>query len=317
MTNPAVSVVIPTCNRAELVGIAIESALAQTLSDIDVIVVDDASEDGTADVVARFKDARLRLLRQSVRRGAPAARNAGIRGSAGEYVAFLDDDDEWLPEKLACQLDLFRRKGPDLGVVYSSYTVVDRETGCVVGTKVAQKRGNLREALLERNYVGSTSSVLVRRSALEGVGLWDESLPSFQDYDLWIRLSRGVAFDYIDQNLLRYFVHTKRIWTNLEALDRGIDLMVEKHGSARALRLNLSRQSLGVGVQYCARGDVGKGRAALRRAVRLDPLSPRAFWNLALSQLGGRAFRGAEGELRDSFGGSESPASALPKQVGR
>jgi glycosyltransferase involved in cell wall biosynthesis len=318
MTKPPVSVVIPTRNRSALIGTAIASALGQTLSDLEVIVVDDASEDGTADVVAAFRDARLRFLRQGVRLGAPAARNAGIRSSSGEFVAFLDDDDEWFPDKLESQLEVFRRGASDLGVVYSSYMVVSRDTGRVVGRKVAEKRGDLGNAILERNYVGSTSSVVVRRSALERVGPWDERLPSFQDYDLWIRLSRICSFDFVDRDLLRYSVHAKKIWTNLDALDRGIELMVEKHGSSRLLRRHLSRKSLGVGVQYCSRGEMSKGRVALHRAFRLDPCSPRAVFDLALSLLPGPVFRAVrEARERWSSASAETAASAISEETGR
>jgi glycosyltransferase involved in cell wall biosynthesis len=318
MRKPSISVVIPTRNRAGFVGMAVASALSQTLGDIEVLVVDDASEDETSDVVAGFRDARLRYVRQKVRQGAPAARNVGIRSSSGEFVAFLDDDDEWFPDKLESQLAVFRRGAPDLGVVYASYVVVDRETGSVVGRKVAQKRGYLGDLLLEGNHVGSTSSVLVRRAAFDRVGLWDERLPSFQDYDLWIRLSRVLTFDFVERDLLKYFVHARKIWTNLDALDRGIDLMFEKHGSSRHLRRHLSRRSLGVGVLYCSRGEMSAGRAALLRAFRLDPSSPRAFFNLALSLLPGPVFRSvreARGRLVASAG--EAAASAVPKEVGR
>ena len=310
---------IPTRNRPELVGTAIRSALAQTLSDIEVLVVDDASECGVAEVVGKFQDPRLHFLRQRAPQGAPAARNVGIRASAGEYIAFLDDDDEWFPQKLEKQLEVFRSGDSDLGVVYSSYAVVDRESGGVIGRRVAQKRGHLHEAFLERNHVGSTSCAMVRRRALESVGLWDERLPSFQDYDLWIRLSCDFAFDFVDEDLLKYSLHGKRIWTDLETLDRGIALMVEKHGSSRAMRRNLSRQSLGVGVQYCSRGEMRRGRAVLRRALRLDPISPRAIVDVVLSHLGGTVFRDAR-EIRKKMlasRGASSPASPLPREVGR
>jgi glycosyltransferase involved in cell wall biosynthesis len=320
MATPVMSVVIPTRDRPELLAAAIRSALGQTLSDIEVLVVDDASEGASADVVAGFQDARLRLLRHGVSQGASAARNTGIRASAGEYVAFLDDDDEWYPEKLEKQLRVFRRGGPELGVVYSSYTVQERPTGAILGRKVAWKRGFLREAILERNHVGSTSCAVVLRRAFDRVGLWDERLPSFQDYDLWIRLGREFAFDFVDEDLLTYSVHPNRIWGSLDTLDRGIDLMTEKHGSSRALRRYLAGHSHGVGVQYCSRGEMGKGRAALRRAVRLDPASPRALANLVLAHLGGPVFRGvreARGQMLAWGAGGRASAGPLPKEIGR
>jgi glycosyltransferase involved in cell wall biosynthesis len=319
-----VTVVIPTCNRASLVTTAIESALQQTFRDIEVVVVDDCSDDETPAVVsALLQDPRVRYLRQQVRRGAPAARNEAIRRSSGEFVAFLDDDDEWRPEKLAAQVEVFRRGGPDVGVVYSSYEVVDRKSGHVVGRKVAEKRGELARDLLERNVVGSSSCVVVRRTALEAAGLWDERLPSFQDYDLWIRLSRFVRFDFVEEDLLVYSVHPKKIWTDLGALDRGIEVLLDKHGASRALRANLSVQSLGIGVQYFSRGESRPGRRAILRAIRLAPWTPRPHLNLLLSFLGPAVFRRAH-EAKKKFGPpetrsvpSEAPPPAAPEEIGR
>ena len=292
MTHPLVSVVIPTRNRAHLLPIAVRSVLDQTFRDLEVFVVDDASEDRTAEVVAGILDPRLRTLRQRVRSGGAATRNVGIRASRGQYVAFLDDDDEWLPEKLELQLELLERAAPKIGVVYSSYQVVDLETGRIIGRKVAEKRGDLAIDLLDRNYVGGTPSVVVRRRLLEQVGLFDEGLPSFQDYDLWIRLSRHCEFDYVGQDLLKCTMHGgKKIWSDLEALDRGIDRMLEKHGTSPHLRRNFASKSLGLGVRFCSQGETGRGRRAILRSIRLDPPQARPYLNLVLSLLGGPAFR--------------------------
>jgi glycosyltransferase involved in cell wall biosynthesis len=295
--TPRVSVVIPTRNRERLLPVAVRSVLDQTHSDLELLVVDDASEDGTADVVTGFSDARLRYVRREARRGGAAARNAGIEASRGDFVAFLDDDDEWLPEKLERQLSLFRAD-PELGIVYSSYLVVDRESGQVLFRKTAECRGDLSRDLLVRNVLGNTSSVVVRRSCFEKAGLFDEQLPSFEDYDLWLRLAPHFRFDFVERELMKYYVHGRRISTNLEALDRGIDLMRRKHGASSALRRNLARQSMGLGVQYCSQGETGKGRRALTRAIRLAPSEPRPYLYLTTSLLGARGFRAAQSARR-------------------
>lgn len=324
MSKPAVSVVVPTRNRADLLPVAIRSALGQTFSDLEIIIVDDASEDATPEVAARFADPRIRSLRLSTRSGGAAARNAGIRAAHAEVIAFLDDDDEWLPEKTALQLDLLRGSAAEVGAVYSSYTVVERATGRVLGRKAAQRRGDLSADLLERNVIGGTSSVIVRRHCLERVGLFDERLPSFQDYDLWIRLSGDSLFDFVERDLLRYYVHGEKIWSNLDALSRGIEIMVEKHGSSRALRRNLASQSLRVGAQYCSEGQTGKGRGALLRAIRLDPFAARPYLNFAISFLGEAGFRAVHGAKRrliptrdSAAGASTRPPDRSPSEVGR
>ncbi len=287
--TPRVSVVIPTRNRERLLPLAVGSALDQSLRDLEVIVVDDASDDRTADVVAGFSDGRVRYHRQPSRRGGSAARNAGIEAARGAFVAFLDDDDEWLPDKLERQLALFGAN-PGVGIVYSSYVVVDRESGDVLFRKAAECRGDLSRDLLVRNVLGNTSSVVVRRSCLEGAGRFDEELPSFEDWDLWLRLAPLHRFDFVENDLVKYYVHGRRISTDLGALDRGIDLMCRKHGSSPELRRNLARHSQGIGVQYCSRGETGKGRRALVRAIRLAPTEPTPYLTLTLALLGNRAF---------------------------
>lgn len=304
MPSPTVSVIIPTCNRASLLPVAIRSALGQTFRDLEVIVVDDDSEDRTSEVLAGISDPRLHYLRQEARRGGAAARNAGIARARGEYIAFLDDDDEWFPEKLDLQIDLFRQSPMQVGVVYGSYVTVDRESGRVTGRKIAERSGDLSRDLLVRNVIGGTSSVVVRRACFEKAGLFDERLPSFQDYDLWIRISRDFHFDYVARDLLSYYVHARKIWNDPDALSRGIDIMVQKHGTSRALRRNLAGQSLSVGLQYCFRGEGSKGRRALFRSIRLAPLSARPYLNLVLSLFGAAAFRSvheAKGRLWSLF----------------
>jgi glycosyltransferase involved in cell wall biosynthesis len=288
---PLLSVVIPTCNRAGMVGAAIRSALDQTLTDQEILVFDDASDDETSQVVAAVRDPRVIYLRGEGRRGGAAARNAAIRHSRGAYLAFLDDDDEWFPQKLERQMEVFRGSADAPGLVYSSYVVVDRETGRVVGKKIASKKGDVSREILASNLVGGSSCVIVRREAVEEAGLFDEALPSFQDYDLWIRLSRLVRFDFVAEPMLRYFVHEKKIWRDFGALDRGIERMLQKHGRSRALRRNLGRQSLWVGVHRCREGEPALGRRSMLRALKLNPLGLRTYVHLGLSLLGGSRYR--------------------------
>ena len=288
--TPRVSVVIPTRNRQHLLPFAVRSVLDQTFRDLEVLVVDDASEDRTSDVVAGFSDGRVRYLRQDPRQGGAAARNAGVRASRGDFIAFLDDDDEWLPEKLEQQMALFEAD-PELGVVYSGYLVVERESGRVLARKVAECRGDLSRNLRVRNVLGNTSSVVLRRSCFDTAGLFDEQLPSFEDYDFWLRLSAHFRFDFVERALMKYYVHGTRISTDLQALDCGIDILLRKHGASPEFCRNLGRQSLRLGVQYCSRGETEKGRRALVRAIRLAPAELKPYLNLTLSLLGKRAFQ--------------------------
>jgi glycosyltransferase involved in cell wall biosynthesis len=290
MTTPQVSVIIPTCNRAQLVPTAIQSVLHQTFSDFEVVVVDDASDDCVSEVVKSFNDDRLRFIRHNSRRGGAAARNTGIRNSNGEYIAFLDDDDEWYPEKLARQMELMLRAQPEVAAIYTGYVVVDRDTGRVCCRRIPSERGNLQKKLLESNPIGGTSSMLLKRSCLEKVGLFDENLPSFQDRDLWIRISRDFHFDYVQDPLLNYFLHSEKVWTNLEALTRGLEIMVDKYGSVRSFRKQCSGRYLEFGVRFCEASRMGRGRRALWKSILLYPYNIKPYLYLGLALVGPRLF---------------------------
>jgi glycosyltransferase involved in cell wall biosynthesis len=285
--TPGVSVVIPTHNRAEFLRRAIGTVLQQTFQDFELIVVDDASRDHTQEVVASFPDERIRRIRHDHAKGGAAARNAGIRAARADWIAFLDDDDEWFPEKLAKQMEVVRG-APDVGCVYTGYAVVERATGKITGHIVPTRRGDLSEMLLVENCLGGTSSVLVRRDCLEKAGLFDERLPSFQDYDLWIRLSRHCRFDYLQEPLLTYYVHGGNIWGNLDALREGVGMMVEKHGRSPALRKYLSDKYLFLGIRYDYASQPARARESYLKAIRLYPLEIRSYLNLGLSLLGSR-----------------------------
>jgi glycosyltransferase involved in cell wall biosynthesis len=185
--NPLVSVVVITYNGAEFVGRAIESVLRQSWGNLELIVVDDGSTDDTPGVIARFDDPRLRYLKQT-NRGPNAARNYGIRESRGDFVAFLDCDDWWLPEKL-CRQVARAREEPGAGLVYSLALSVrsSGEEGPRFGTV---NNGRVIDKLLHGNCIaGSASSAMVSRKAIAAVGLFDESLHYAEDWEYWIRIA--------------------------------------------------------------------------------------------------------------------------------
>ena len=142
-----VSVIIPTHNRARFLREAISSVLNQTFQDFEILVVDDASDDNTREVVAGFEDIRIKYFRHDTNRGGSAARNTGIRNSMCSYIAFLDDDDEWFPEKLGKQMELLLASDPKVGAVYTGYLDVDKATGQVIGEQLPSRRGNLPTSL--------------------------------------------------------------------------------------------------------------------------------------------------------------------------
>jgi len=293
--KPSVSVIIPTHNRAAFLVTALRSVLDQTFQDFEVLVVDDGSNDGTSELRQQFRDARIQWLRHDTARGGAAARNTGIVHSRGDYIAVLDDDDKWYPEKLALQVDVMLKSQPEVAGVYTGYFIVDRASGSVRGRMSPSRRGNLHAALLKSNPIGGSSSILLKKACLEKVGLFDETLPSFQDRDLWIRISREFHFDYVEEPLLNYCVHDKRVWTNLEALIQGLEIMLKKYGSSPAFRKHCSSRYLEFGVRFCAANQMGRGRGALLRSIVLYPYRMRPYLYFALTLLGQKAFTIARG----------------------
>ncbi len=197
---PLVSVVIPTYNRADTVGHAVESVRAQTFTDYEIIVVDDGSRDNTAAVVARFGDA-VRYIAQP-NGGVAVARNRGVAEARGRYVAFLDSDDAWLPAKLERQM-AFVAQRPELGFAYADARVVD-ESGRELGVKPVQRPvADTLEALLQGNFI-PTLTVVARRDAVQAVGGFDPQLRGPEDYDLWMRLAARYPFAGVRETLAVY-----------------------------------------------------------------------------------------------------------------
>jgi glycosyltransferase involved in cell wall biosynthesis len=182
---PRVSVIIPTYNRAVLVREAVTSVLAQTYRDFEVLVVDDGSTDDTTAALAGYQE--IQVHRHRRRRGVAAARNTGLAAARGEWLAFLDSDDLWLPDKLARQMAHLENQ-PDLLVSQTDETWVRR--GVRVNQPLSHRKvgGWIFMPSLARCLV-SPSAVILHRRLLEAHGGFDETLPAAEDYDLWLRLT--------------------------------------------------------------------------------------------------------------------------------
>jgi len=203
-----VSIVIPTHKRPELLKKAIESALNQTYGQTEIIVVDDNSSDSTEQVVKDFNKENVRYFRNEISLGGAGTRNVGIENSQGEFIAFLDDDDIWYPDKIELQVQKVKEN--------------DNNVLCTCGLQVVYVAENLKyfnfpklyditfKKMLLNNRVGITSTVMVRRSALDESGFFDTALPAREEYELWIRLSRAGNFTSVDKPLLDYYIHPSR-----------------------------------------------------------------------------------------------------------
>ncbi len=224
--QPLVSVVIPTHNRANMITRAMESILHQTYDNWEMLVVDDCSTDETpAKVKAYLNDQRIQYLRMEKRSGACAARNKGIENAKGEFITFLDSDDEYLPQKIELQVKCFQESQvPNVGVI--SCGREDYRNGVKYFEWIPKIKGNIVNNLLQKDRVGAgTPFLMTRRDILVKHNiLFDPEMPAGQDWDFLIRVSRHVAFDFVPQPLVRVYHHSdERIYTN----DRAI-LAVEK-----------------------------------------------------------------------------------------
>ena len=209
----AVSVVIPTFNRAALVERAVHSVLTQTYSDIEVLIVDDGSTDNTGAVLRSLahEDSRIRYLHHERNQGAQPARNTGCLAANGEYIAFLDSGNEWLPDKLRLQMEVFKRGGDQLGVVYCGFRVLYPDQSYF--DMWPRYRGNVYQQAL-RQWLTDTSTLVVRRDILERVDYWDERIRAYQEWDMCIRLARVTKFEFVSELLVLYYRHPSQRISN-------------------------------------------------------------------------------------------------------
>jgi len=185
--TPRVSVIVPLYNTASFIGRALESVLHQTMSDLELIVVDDGSTDDSLAVVETVDDERLQIIRQS-NQGASAARNRGLDEARAPYVAFLDGDDFWREDKLERQLAVLDKR-PDLDLVFACCTVVDEEETPLALTGPGPAGPLSYADLLSENFIRNGSTVLVRRDALVAAGRFDPAFAACNDYEAWLRVA--------------------------------------------------------------------------------------------------------------------------------
>jgi glycosyltransferase involved in cell wall biosynthesis len=217
---PLVAVIIPTYNRAALIERAVRSVLGQTFRDFELVVVDDGSTDGTAELpVFKNGDPRLRYVGVSQNKGVSAARNAGVKATTAPWLAFLDSDDEWLPEKLEKQVR-WTLSRPDMHIVQTRELWIRRGTRVNPPKTHEKSEGDLFAASLERCMI-TPSSVMLRRTLFEKMGGFNESLPACEDYDLWLRVTSKYRTGLINEYLLkRYGGHADQLSATVPVLDR-------------------------------------------------------------------------------------------------
>jgi glycosyltransferase involved in cell wall biosynthesis len=218
VSQPLVSVVIPVYNAEKHIRSTLDSVFAQTYTNLEIITVDDDSPDGSAEVIKSFGD-RIKYIHQE-NRGPAAARNTGIRAAKGEYIAFIDADDQWMPEKTHLQIAFFSRCPKSTALVHTDNHDLLNDALTENPSKNLPEYMEQPESfdrLFQRNFI-ATSSVMCRTSALSEIGLFDESpgLFAVEDYDLWLRIASRYDLGFIATPLLQYRIHQGGISRNID-----------------------------------------------------------------------------------------------------
>jgi len=289
-----VSAIVPTYDRAEVLGRAIDSVLAQTHTDVEVVVVDDASTDGTPAVVERRRDPRLTYVAHEENRGAPAARNTGIRHAEGEYVAFLDSDDEWRPRKLERQLERLDERGDEW---IAAYCDVERTHDGLLGrAEMALARALhgsgtdepveggeelVADVLLDELHTHGGSTLLVERAVAERIGGFDESFDRFQDSEFLVRVLRAGKLAHVPEPLAVRHESGDPPADAVEAADEHyLDTFAETVAELEAAGHDVEgRHALVLAKARLRDGDLRTGLAHLRRADVSPRQVPAVCWD--------------------------------------
>lgn len=296
---PAVSVILPTHNRAHLLRRSIQSVLGQSYGDFELLVVDDASGDGTAEVVRGFADSRVRLIRLETNVGGGAARNAGVIHARAPIIAFQDSDDLWLPHKLERCMALLENDVNLIGVFSAFWQVKGRLA--VYGPVWVPANEQMPAGILRENFIDTPTSVL-RRQAFEHAGGFDPSLPRYQDWELFIRLLRIGRLAFIEEPLVLSFVTPGSISFNTGAHGVAMMHIYEKHRAEIALDRGLhARWLANMGDAQLRSGAVADGRHKLVLSWRLRPMHPGMAIRLAAAWLGGGWLYGVVSRLLERY----------------
>jgi glycosyltransferase involved in cell wall biosynthesis len=226
---PKVSVILPTFNRGQVIARAVGSVLTQDPADLEVVVIDDGSRDETDQVLRDLRDERIVYIKLTNNRGAAAARNVGIHLARGQFIAFQDSDNEWLPGKCAQQIAELEKAPADVGIVYTGiWRILDKKRVYVPKSSARKKEGMLHEELLASNFV-DLSAAMVRKECFLSSGLFDERLPCMQDWELWIRMSKDWCFGYIDKPFVNAYYSRDSISRDYPKLVQAWEYLLAKH----------------------------------------------------------------------------------------
>jgi glycosyltransferase involved in cell wall biosynthesis len=281
-----VAVLMPSFNYARYLPLAIESVLSQSYSDLELIITDDCSTDGSREIAEQWRrlDDRVVTVFHEVNRGLAATRNSALAVSSGEFVALCDADDIWLADKLKIQLECFRKQ-PQLGVVHSDAAIMNGD-GNLTGQRFSslfhgkdQKcSGMIFHELCLRNFV-CVPTVVLKRECLEFAGGFDERLRSLEDWFCWTRVARGYPFGYVQEPLVKYRIHDSALSRQVRQMVRNrvlaISLILAEHSDIPSKVR--SKLLYSMGTQYVYLGDWGAALRSFQDSLGEDIFNLRAW----------------------------------------
>ena len=313
MHTPQVSIIMAAYNHAQYIDKAIDSALAQTWQDFELIVVDDGSTDATGQVVSQFGSPVRYIYQQN--HGQGGARNRGIASARGEFICFLDDDDLWEPEYLATVMSVFQRQ-PDVDALHTGFRIIDGEDRLLpqIGDHVVPPH-QMYDALVCGGWFPPLV-VTVRKACLDQVGPLDEALRGHDDWDLWLRIARGHVFRGVPEALACYRIHAGGLSANIEHMLQDHKRAVVKHfGPEEGPPISWPadrRRAFGAayrnaGLAYIQSKESDRGHLLLNRAFEISPnllLDLDTFYELAQGDQP-RGYRGEAKRLDIAANGTE------------
>ncbi len=291
---PTVSIVIPTYNRAHLVGRSVKSVLNQNYQDFEIIIVDDGSSDNTEDVIEKFQeqDDRIKYIRHKTNRGGAVARNTGIQAAKGKYIAFQDSDDTWEPEKLEKQMRVFEHALAEVGVVYTDmWRRREGKRKYIPSPEIKPEEGIVYKQALIRVLGIGIGTAMIKRECFNRVGMFDESLHRFIDLELFVRLSKYYYFQHIKEPLINYYDAGKRISGNDEALIEANELILKKHShDITGDKKSWAEFQYRMANILCQNGNTGRWKYYLLNAVKADPFNIKYLIAVFISLFGNSAY---------------------------
>lgn len=289
---PVVSVVLTSYGHARYVQKAVESVLAQTLPDIEMVAIEDASTDESPAILQRYAD-RMRVVLHTRNRGTYACLNEGIDHATAPYIAILNSDDVWLPTKLEKQVAILERDA-QVGLVHTRVQFIDAEGNPLAGNPLGVRfhpnpQGNLLPELLTRNLF-IASSVVFRRECIRQCGRFEERLFGMGDWDMWLRIAEHYAVGYVPEPLTLYRIHGQNtmyqrqrmleddLWIHEERIRKRIHELLRHDGWRMRRSIGVALAALGV--LYAMRGQKQQARQAFLQSLRYHPLRPKTYLRL-------------------------------------